>query len=128
MCPILIEEELRRAGNVRSSSGFSMRSRPVSREVVARYQLEELTLEMVVKLPEDFPLSQVTIEHDKRNVILKGMTHKLHLNLFAFINNRVSRSTASRSPGRTAPSWTGSCSGRRTWRSRWRAWRTAPSA
>lgn len=88
--PLLINQELTKIGNLKTRAGFTVRSRIPTREIVARYQLEELALEMTIKLPVDFPLSQVTIEHDKRNVINKGMTHKLHLNLFAFVNTRVS--------------------------------------
>ncbi|CAD5234770.1 unnamed protein product [Bursaphelenchus xylophilus] len=88
LSPILIEEELNKIGNVKTKSGFSVRSRPSTKEIVARYQVEELTLETTIKLPDDYPLSQVTIVHDKRNIIAKGMTHKLHLNLFSYVNTR----------------------------------------
>ncbi|CAD5229048.1 unnamed protein product [Bursaphelenchus okinawaensis] len=88
LSPILIEEEFKKVGNVKKKTGFSVRSRTATKEIVARYQVEELTLETIIKLPDDYPLSQVTIVHDKRNIISKGMTHKLHLNLFSYVNTR----------------------------------------
>ncbi|KAI6173957.1 E3 ubiquitin-protein ligase listerin [Aphelenchoides besseyi] len=86
--PVLIENEMKSVERNYSSGGFSMRSRPQTREIVARYQFEELRLELTILLPEDYPLSQATVQHDQRNVLTHGLTKNLHLNLFAFVNNR----------------------------------------
>ncbi|KAI6205844.1 hypothetical protein M3Y94_00838400 [Aphelenchoides besseyi] len=86
--PVLIENEMKSVERNYSSGGFSMRSRPQTQEIVARYQFEELRLELTILLPEDYPLSQATVQHDQRNVLTHGLTKNLHLNLFAFVNNR----------------------------------------
>ncbi|KAI6234544.1 E3 ubiquitin-protein ligase listerin [Aphelenchoides fujianensis] len=69
----------------------SVQNKPLqefTKKFISPVLIENEMRNATISLPEDYPLSQVAVEHDKRNVLSKGMTKKIHLDLFAFVNNR----------------------------------------
>nr|VZI19728.1 unnamed protein product [Spirometra erinaceieuropaei] len=76
-------DELPEAGNV------DVKGRPLSREVVTLYHFSsDQSLEMVIKLPENFPLAPVTVEAGQKTVAPASNWRSWVLHLSVFINNQ----------------------------------------
>uniref|UniRef100_A0A0X3PNI6 E3 ubiquitin-protein ligase listerin n=1 Tax=Schistocephalus solidus TaxID=70667 RepID=A0A0X3PNI6_SCHSO len=76
-------DELPEAGNV------DVKGRPLSREVVTLYHFSsDQSLEMVIKLPENFPLAPVTVEAGQKIVAPTSNWRSWVLHLSVFINNQ----------------------------------------
>ncbi|XP_041350967.1 E3 ubiquitin-protein ligase listerin-like [Gigantopelta aegis] len=64
--------------------GITIKGRPSTREVVARYVMAEVTIEVVISLPENYPLGNISVISNKRVGVSQAQWDKwlLHLNIF----------------------------------------------
>ncbi|KER22838.1 hypothetical protein T265_14772 [Opisthorchis viverrini] len=68
---------------------ISIRSRPLSREVIARYQVtEEHSMEMSIQLPTNYPLGLATVTCDRAVAISSQQGNVWSVQLSVFINNQ----------------------------------------
>ncbi|KAL4232926.1 listerin E3 ubiquitin protein ligase 1 [Mactra antiquata] len=63
---------------------MTIKARPVTREVIAVYSLEEVTIEMVISLPQNYPLGNISVTSEKRVGVSGPQWEKwlLQLNIF----------------------------------------------
>ncbi|XP_076078517.1 E3 ubiquitin-protein ligase listerin-like isoform X2 [Mytilus galloprovincialis] len=68
---------------------ITIKTRPITREVIATYSLEEVTIEMVIALPENYPLGTITVVSEKRVGVSAATWDKwlLQLNVFLQYQN-----------------------------------------
>lgn len=68
---------------------ITIKTRPITREVIATYTLEEVTIEMSIVLPENYPLGTITVISEKRVGVAAATWDKwlLQLNVFLQYQN-----------------------------------------
>jgi len=66
-----------------------VKTRPGAREVVAVYTIEEISMELVVKLSPDHPLSPVTVDCSKRIGVSTSLWRQWMLQLTTFLSFQV---------------------------------------
>ena len=64
--PVLWSEEAQRICSSKNYENMTTRVRTSVREVVATYSLDEGSMELVIKVPHNFPLGPVTVESGKK--------------------------------------------------------------
>ncbi len=64
--PVLWAEEAQRISSSKNYDNMTTRVRTSVREVVATYSLDEGSMELVIKVPLNFPLGPVTVESGKK--------------------------------------------------------------
>ena len=69
---------------------FQIKTRPITREVIATYALNEVTIEMVIALPENYPLGTITVVSEKRVGVSAATWDKWLLQLNVFLQYQVS--------------------------------------
>ncbi|KAF6767977.1 hypothetical protein AHF37_07847 [Paragonimus kellicotti] len=69
---------------------MNIRSRPLSREVVATYQVtDEHSIEMLIQLPANYPLGLATVNCGRGVAVSTQQWHTWSVQLSVFINNQV---------------------------------------
>jgi hypothetical protein len=65
LAPLIISKEIDQLTNADTTAleGISFKASKAAREVFAKYQIEENTLEIVIKLPTTYPLRNVEVEN-----------------------------------------------------------------
>lgn len=71
-----------------SLENMTVRGRPSAREVVATYTIEEVTIELVVKLPANHPLGVVTIDSGRRVGVNQSQWRHWLLQLTTFLTHQ----------------------------------------
>ena len=66
-----------------------VKSRSNAREVLAMYSIEEMSIELTNKLPENHPLGNVAIDTCKRKGVSSAQWRKWHLQLTTFLTHQV---------------------------------------
>ncbi|XP_053396155.1 E3 ubiquitin-protein ligase listerin-like [Mercenaria mercenaria] len=63
---------------------MTIKARPITREVIAVYSLEEVSIEMVISLPQNYPLGNISVISEKRVGVSGPQWEKwlLQLNIF----------------------------------------------
>jgi hypothetical protein len=64
--PVLWSEEAQRINSSKSYDNMTTKVRSSVREVVATYTLDEGSMELVIKVPLNFPLGPVAVESGKK--------------------------------------------------------------
>ena len=64
--PVLWAEEAQRISSSKSYENMTTKVRSSVREVVATYTLDEGSMELVIKVPQNFPLGPVSVESGKK--------------------------------------------------------------
>ncbi|XP_046570913.1 LOW QUALITY PROTEIN: E3 ubiquitin-protein ligase listerin-like [Haliotis rubra] len=64
--------------------GIEIKARPKIREVIAKYTMSEVSVEVVISLPENYPLGSITVVSDKKVGVTQSQWDRwlLHLNIF----------------------------------------------
>ena len=64
--------------------GITIKTRPATREVLATYEMAEVTVNMTITLPENFPLGKLAVACDKRVGVSQAQWDRwlLQLNIF----------------------------------------------
>lgn len=62
----------------------------MSREIVAVYTLDDVSIEMVISLPENYPLGTISVHSDQRKGISCNISKKWLLQLNIFLQHQVS--------------------------------------
>ncbi|RUS70878.1 hypothetical protein EGW08_021358 [Elysia chlorotica] len=64
--------------------GITIKSRPAAREVLATYEMAEVTINMTITLPENFPLGKLDVACDRRVGVSQAQWDRwlLQLNIF----------------------------------------------
>ena len=90
--PLLCAQELAQVQSCGPAKLENMvvKSRPASREVVARDPVEELTMELVIVLPENLPFGDIRVESGKLMGVLQQQCSKWLLQLAKFLKFQVS--------------------------------------
>ncbi|KAK2159778.1 hypothetical protein LSH36_146g00025 [Paralvinella palmiformis] len=87
--PVLCNLEIRAVqdANVKLDN-MTIKTRPAAREVAATYTVEELTMELVVTLPNNHPLGQITVECGKRIGVATAQWRNWMLQLTTFLHRQ----------------------------------------
>lgn len=89
--PELLKNEFQRLdGAFKTFDNMVVKTRPTAREVVAVYTIEEISMELVVKLAANYPLSPVTVECGKRIGVATSLWRQWMLQLTTFLSFQVS--------------------------------------
>ena len=67
--------------------------RPVTREVVALYVVEEITMELVVTLPVNHPLGPISVECGRRVGVANTQWRNWMLQMVTFLSHQVGSSS-----------------------------------
>ena len=67
--------------------------RPVTREVVALYVVEEITMELVVTLPVNHPLGPISVECGRRVGVANTQWRNWMLQMVTFLSHQVGLSS-----------------------------------
>ena len=68
---------------------MSIKTRPAAREVVAVYSVEEISMELVVKMSPSHPLGPVVVDCGKRVGVTTGQWRQWMLQLTKFLTQQV---------------------------------------
>ena len=75
-----------------SSDNMTVRVRLSAREAIATYKLnEEASMELVVQLPSNYPLGNITVEGGKKVGVTTSQWRNWMLQLTTFLMHQVSR-------------------------------------
>ena len=88
--PILCTREIDQVSN--SSKTFTnmfIKTRPAAREVVALYSVEEISMELVVKMSPSHPLGPVAVECGKRVGVSSAQWRQWMLQLTMYLTQQV---------------------------------------
>lgn len=88
--PILLKKDFQKLD--RSSKEFNnmvVKTRQVAREVVAIYTVDEISMELVVKLSSNHPLSPVSVDCGKRIGVSNALWRQWMLQLTTFLSFQV---------------------------------------
>lgn len=66
-----------------------MKARPVAREVLAIYSVDDIFIELVIQLPTNYPLGSITVESGKRVGVAVQQWRNWMLQLNTFLNLQV---------------------------------------
>ncbi|XP_064613366.1 E3 ubiquitin-protein ligase listerin-like [Liolophura sinensis] len=69
-------------------SNLTIKARAASREVIATYDLEEVKTEMVISLPANYPLGNISVSSEKRVGVSASQWEKLLLQLNIFLQHQ----------------------------------------
>ena len=69
---------------------MAIKTRPLAREVVAVYTVEEISMELVVKMANNHPLGPVSVECGKRVGVTTAQWRQWMLQLTMFLTQQVS--------------------------------------
>ena len=70
-------------------SSVQVKARPTTREVVAIYTVEEVTMELVVTLPPNHPLGTISVECGKRIGVANQQWRNWMLQMTTFLSHQV---------------------------------------
>ena len=68
---------------------FQVKVRPTTREVVAMYVVEEITMELVVTLPVNHPLGPISVECGRRVGVANTQWRNWMLQMITFLSHQV---------------------------------------
>ena len=68
---------------------MSIKTRPSAREVLATYSVEEISMELVVKMSPSHPLGPVTVECGKRVGVSSAQWRQWMLQLTMYLTQQV---------------------------------------
>ena len=68
---------------------FQVTARPLAREVVAEYKIDEASLELVVTMAENHPLGPISVESGKKSSLDVGQWQQWMLQLTTFLLHQV---------------------------------------
>lgn len=89
--PLLCARELQ---TIQETSGcfanMMIKVRPLTREVIANYVLEECNMELIITLPANMPFGTVSVESGNRVGVTKPQWRSWVLHLFVFLSFQVS--------------------------------------
>ena len=71
---------------------IQVKTRPATREVLATYCLGEVTIEMVINLPPNYPLGSISVKSEKRVGVSAQQWEKWLLQLNIFLQHQVRHS------------------------------------
>ncbi|XP_062615887.1 E3 ubiquitin-protein ligase listerin-like [Saccostrea cucullata] len=83
--PVLCTEEISSLDAIdKKDVNFTVKTRPSTREVVAVHTLEEVCIEVVITLPQNYPLGNITVSSEKKVGVTAQQWDKwlLQLNIF----------------------------------------------
>lgn len=83
--PVLCTEEISSLDTIdKKDVNFTVKTRPSTREVVAIHTLEEVCIEVVITLPQNYPLGNITVSSEKKVGVTAQQWDKwlLQLNIF----------------------------------------------
>ncbi|CAH1799497.1 unnamed protein product [Owenia fusiformis] len=84
--PLLCSAEIQAVRNEETKlENLSIRARPTAREVIATYEKEELTIELVIALPRNHPLSTITVTSEKKHGVAMTQWRNWMLQLTKFL-------------------------------------------
>ena len=66
-----------------------IKARPTTREVIAVYGFEEVSIEMVISLPANYPLGNISVKSEKRVGVSGAQWEKWLLQLNIFLQHQV---------------------------------------
>ena len=69
---------------------LQVKTRSTTREVIATYCLGEVTIEMVITLPPNYPLGPISVKSEKRVGVSAQQWEKWLLQLNIFLQHQVS--------------------------------------
>ena len=72
-----------------SDENLSVKGRPLAREVVATFRMDEVTMELVILLPQNFPLGAIVVETARRVGVAAEQWRKWMLQLTMFLMHQV---------------------------------------
>ena len=73
-------------------SNMTIKTRPRAREIIAIYTVDEISMELQLKLANNYPLSPVTVECGKRIGVSTELWRQWMLQLTKFLSFQVSLS------------------------------------
>ena len=89
--PVLLKKEFHKLDiSSKDFDNMIVKTRPVAREVVAVYTIDEISMELVVKLSANHPLSPVSVECGKRIGVSNALWRQWMLQLTTFLSFQVS--------------------------------------
>lgn len=66
-----------------------MKTRPIAREVLAIYNVDETCIELVISLPANHPLGPISVESGRKSGIAVEQWRKWKLQLTTFLSHQV---------------------------------------
>lgn len=90
MSPVLICQELEavQRADTKKLTNFELKVRRTAGEVLAVYSLEEMSMELLVRLPNNHPLDPVAVDSGRRVGVEERLWRKWLLQLFTFVTNQ----------------------------------------
>lgn len=89
--PLLCARELQTIQETSGSfANMTIKVRPLTREVIANYVLEECNMELIITLPANMPFGTVSVESGNRVGVTKPQWRTWVLHLFVFLSFQVS--------------------------------------
>ncbi|XP_074644451.1 E3 ubiquitin-protein ligase listerin-like [Tubulanus polymorphus] len=87
--PVLSTEEIQSISEKdKEMDNMVVKARPAAREVVATYTVDDVSMELVVQLPVNYPLGVVTVESGKRVRVAKEQWRNWMLQMTTFLNHQ----------------------------------------
>ncbi|KAM3933975.1 E3 ubiquitin-protein ligase listerin [Leptodactylus fuscus] len=53
-------------GSTQMFDGMTVKARPTTREVIATYSVDDICIELIIQLPQNYPLGSITVESGRR--------------------------------------------------------------
>ena len=89
--PLLLKKEFEKLDqSSKDFSNMAIKTRPRAREIIAVYTVDEISMELQLKLANNYPLSPVTVECGKRIGVSTELWRQWMLQLTKFLSFQVS--------------------------------------
>lgn len=86
--PLLCKSELQTVQDGDGIEGITVKARVATREVMAEYQLDEAKIELLITLPENYPLGTISVSSNRRVGINQAQWDRLLLQLSVFLQHQ----------------------------------------
>ncbi|KAK7926169.1 hypothetical protein WMY93_008479 [Mugilogobius chulae] len=93
--PVLSAQEI---SSVHSSTqmfdNMTVKARSAAREVIATYSVDDICIELVIQLPQNYPLGSITVESGKRVGVSVQQWRNWMLQLSTYLTHQVNGNTS----------------------------------
>lgn len=70
-----------------------MKARSAAREVIATYSVDDIFIELVIQLPQNYPLGSITVESGRRVGVAVQQWRNWMLQLSTYLTHQVEKQT-----------------------------------
>lgn len=72
-----------------TSVGFQVKARSATREVIATYSVDDIFIELVIQLPQNYPLGSISVESGRRVGVAVQQWRNWMLQLSTYLTHQV---------------------------------------